>query len=52
MLIIALHVRTDGKLTVINRITRNLFLQLPKSIDCKISKKILTLTKELRTKQT
>ena len=40
------------KLTVVNKITRNLFLQQPKGIDYQISKeKILKLTKEL-TKQT
>ena len=30
MLIFALHVKTDRKLTVVNKITRNSFLQSPK----------------------
>ena len=38
MLIFALHVKTDRKLTVINKITRNLFLLEPKGIDYQISK--------------
>ena len=33
MLIFALHVKTDRKLTVVNKITWNLFLQQPKGID-------------------
>ena len=33
ILIFALHVKTDRKLTVVNKITRNLFLQQPKGID-------------------
>ena len=47
MLIFALHVKTDRKLTVVNKTTRNLFLQQPKGIDYQISiEKIPTLTKE------
>ena len=47
MLIFALHVQTDRKLTVVNKITRNLFLYQPKGIDYQIQKKkILTLPKE------
>ena len=47
MIIFALHVKTDRKLTVVNKITRNLFPQQPKCIDYQIAKeKILTLTKE------
>ena len=38
MLIFALHVKTDRNLTVVNKITRNLFLQKPKDIAYKISK--------------
>ena len=38
MLIFALHVKIDRKLTVVNKITRNLFLWQPKSIDYQISK--------------
>ena len=38
MLIFALQVKTDRKLTVVNEITRNLFLQQPKGIDYQISK--------------
>ena len=51
MLIFALHVKTERKLTVVNKISRNLFLQQAKGIDYQISKeKILTLTKEQRNK--
>ena len=47
MLIFALHVKTDRKLTVVNKITQYLFLLRPKGIDYQIPKeKILTLTKE------
>ena len=38
MLMFALHVKTDRKVTVISKITRNLFPQQPKDIDYKISK--------------
>ena len=38
MLLFALHVKTDRKPTVVNKITRNLFLQRPEGIDCQISK--------------
>ena len=37
MLIFALHVQIDRKLTVVNKITRNLFLQQRESIDFQIS---------------
>ena len=47
MLIFALYLKTDRKLTAVNKITRNLFLWQPKGIDYQISKeKIVTLTKE------
>ena len=47
MLIFALNVKSDRKLTVVNKITRNLFLQQPKGTDYQISKeKNLKLTKE------
>ena len=38
MLIFALHVKTDRKLTVLNKITPNLFPQQPQGIDYQISK--------------
>ena len=38
MLIFALHVQTDRKLTVVNKITGNLFPQQRKGIDYQISK--------------
>ena len=38
MVIFALRVKTDRKLTVVNKITRNLFLYQTKGIDYQISK--------------
>ena len=38
MLIFALHIKTDRKLTVVNKMTRNLFLWQPRGIDYQISK--------------
>ena len=46
MLIFALHVQTDRKLTVENKITRNLFLYQKVSTTKSQKEKILTLTKE------
>ena len=47
MLILALHIQTDRKPTVLDKIIRNLFLQQLKGVDNQISKeKIVTLTKE------
>ena len=38
MLIFELHVKTDRKLTIVNKITQNLFLWQSKGIDYQISK--------------
>ena len=38
MLIFALRIQTDRKLTIANKITWNLFLYQPKGIDYQISK--------------
>ena len=52
MLIFSLHVQTNRKLAVVNKITRNLFLQRPQGIDHQIAKeKILTLIKQYRNKR-
>ena len=52
MLIFALHVKTDRKRRVVNKITRNLFLQQRKGIDYQISiEKNYKIDKRL-TKQT
>ena len=52
MLIFALLVKTDRKLTVVNKITRNLFLQQPKVIDYQISKEKNSNIDKRITKQT
>ena len=39
MLIFALHVKTDRKVTVVNKIAQNLFLRQPKGIDYQSQKK-------------
>ena len=48
MLIFALYVKTDHKLTVVNKVTRNLFLysNLKVSTTKSQKKNILTFTKE------
>ena len=38
MLIFVLHVKTDRKLTLVHKITRNLFIQQPKGTDYQIPK--------------
>ena len=52
MLIFELHVKTDHKLIVVNKITLNLFLQQPKGIDHKISKEKNSNIDQRITKQT
>ena len=48
----ALHVQTNRKLTVVNKITRNLFLQHPKGIDYQIPKEKNSNIDKRITKQT
>ena len=52
MLISAFHVKTDRKLTVVNKITWNLLLQQPKGIDYQISKEKNSNIEKRITKQT
>ena len=52
MLIVALHVKTDHKLTVVNKITRNLFLWQPNGIDYQISKEKISNIDKRVTKHT
>ena len=52
MLIFALHVKTDRKLTAVNKITRNLFLRQPKGINYQISKEQYSNIDKRITKQT
>ena len=52
MLIFAFHVKTNRKLTVVNKITRNLFLEQPKGIDYQISKEKNSNIDKRITKQT
>ena len=52
MHIFALHVKTYRKLTVVNKITRNLFLWQPKGTDCQISKEKNSNIDKRITKQT
>ena len=46
MLIFAFHVKIDRKLTVANKITRNLFLKQSKSVNYQISKEKKILYKQ------
>ena len=52
MLIFALCAKTDRKLTVVNKITRNLFIQQPEGIDYRISKEKNSNIDKRITKQT
>ena len=52
ILILALHVKTNRKLTIVNKITRNLFLYQPKGIHYQISKYKNSNIDERITKQT
>ena len=52
MFIFALDVKTDRKLTVVNKITQNFFLQQPKYIDYQISKQKNSNIDKRITKQT
>ena len=52
MLVLALRVKSDRKLRVVNKITRNLFLKQPKGIDYQISREKNSKIDERITKQT